>query len=170
MHSDTSCKNFEETSHNAIGGMSFISYGTVPSLLLAPTPLLVRQWRTTFLLGKSVAPPIAIASSASYAYLAMMLYNAPLSVNHPRGELYALAALLTVSIVPYTLFVMKDVNAKLMARAEEASLDVKNEVTEIGMPKGESAKELLDWWAVLNLGRGVFPLLGAVLGAWASLA
>lgn len=151
--------------------MSFISYGTIPSLLLAPTPLLVRQWRTMYLRGWSVAPPIAVVSSASYGYLAMKLYNAPLSVNHPRGELYALAALLTGSVMPYTLFVMKDVNAKLMAKAEETErLDAKDEVTEIKTPKGESAKELVDWWAVLNLGRAVFPLLGAVLGAWASLA
>lgn len=151
--------------------MSFISYGTVPALLLAPTPLLVRQWRTMYLRGKSIAPPISVVSLASSGYLAMKLYNAPLSVHHPRGELYALAALMTVSIVPYTLLVMSDVNAKLMAKAEEMeSLDAKDEVTEIGMPKGESAKELVDWWAVLNLGRGVFPLLGAVLGAWASLA
>ena len=110
-------------------------------------------------------------SLATYGYLAVKLYNAPLSVNHPRGELYALAALMTVSVVPYTLLVMKSVNAKLLAKAEEMeSLDAKDEVTEVGLPKGESAKELVDWWGVLNLGRGVFSLLGAVLGAWASLA
>ena len=143
----------------------------MPSLLLAPTPLLVRQWRTMYLRGKSLAPPVAIVSSASFSYLAIKLYNAPLSVNHPRGELYTLAAVMTVSILPYTLLVMKNVNAKLLAKAEEMeSLDAKDKVTEVGLPQGETAKELLDWWGVLNLGRAVFPLLGAVLGIWASLA
>lgn len=124
-----------------------------------------------YLRGKSLAPPVAIVSSASFSYLAIKLYNAPLSVNHPRGELYTLAAVMTVSILPYTLLVMKNVNAKLLAKAEEMeSLDAKDKVTEVGLPQGETAKELLDWWGVLNLGRAVFPLLGAVLGIWASLA
>lgn len=124
-----------------------------------------------YLRGKSVAPPVAAVSLASFGYLAIKLYNAPLSVNHPRGELYALAGVMTVSIVPYTLLVMESVNAKLMAKAEAMEgMDVEDEATEVGMLKGESAKELVDWWGVLNLGRGVFPLLGACLGAWASLA
>ncbi|MCJ1298268.1 hypothetical protein MMC08_001057 [Hypocenomyce scalaris] len=123
-----------------------------------------------FLRGKSAAPPVAAISSVAYGYLAIKLHNAPLSTEHPRGELYALAAALTLCIIPYTLLVMKNVNAKLMAKAEGMkNLDVKDEVTEVGLPKGESAKELLDWWGVVNLGRGVFPLLGAVVGIWTSL-
>ena len=123
-----------------------------------------------FLRGKSTAPPVAAISSVSYGYLAIKLYNAPLSTNHSRGELYALAAALTLCTLPYTLLVMKNVNAKLMAKADEMeNLDVKDEVTEVGLPKGESAKELLDWWGVVNLIRGGFPLLGAVVGIWTSL-
>ncbi|SLM35291.1 Protein of unknown function DUF1772 [Lasallia pustulata] len=153
------------------GGISFISYGVVPSLLLAPAPLLARQWRGMYLRGISVAPPFAVVSFAAYSYLAVKLYDAPLSVNHPKGELYALAALMTISVMPYTLLAMKNVNAKLMAKAKDMeSLEVKEEVTEVGLPKGESAKDLVRWWGILNFGRGVLPLVGALLGAWASFA
>ena len=48
-------------------------------------------------------------------------------------------------------------------------LDVSEKATEVGLAKGESAKELIDWWATLNVGRGLFPLVGAVLGLWATL-
>lgn len=49
-------------------------------------------------------------------------------------------------------------------------MDVGEKATEVGLAKGESTKELVDRWGILNLGRGLFPLVGAVLGLWATLA
>ena len=84
--------------------------------------------------------------------------------------MYALSAVLVVAIVPYTAIGMKPTNKKLKKKLEEMKgLDISEKATEIGLAKGESAKELLDWWATLNLGRGVFPLVGAVLGMWTTL-
>lgn len=84
--------------------------------------------------------------------------------------MYALSALFTLGIVPYTMIGMLPTNKKLKKKVEEMEgLDIGEKATEIGLAKGESAKELLDWWGVLNFGRGVFPLVGAYLGLWATL-
>jgi hypothetical protein len=72
--------------------------------------------------------------------------------------------------MPYTLLVMGKTNAKLMDKAKELSgLGVGEEDVEAGMAKGESVKELVDWWATLNAGRGLLPLFGAVVGLWSAL-
>ena len=84
--------------------------------------------------------------------------------------MYALSALFTLGIVPYTMIGMLPTNKKLQKKVEEMKgLDIGEKATEVGLAKGESAKELVDWWAVLNFGRGTFPLVGAVLGLWATL-
>ena len=84
--------------------------------------------------------------------------------------MYALSALFTLAIVPYTVLAMQPTNKKLGRKLEEMKgLDIGEKATEIGLAKGESAKELLDWWATLNLGRGLFPLVGSILGLWATL-
>ena len=62
-------------------------------------------------------------------------------------------------------------NRKLhIKHGEMKGLDVGEKATEVGLAKGESTKELVDKWGVLNVGRGLFPLLGAVLGLWTTLA
>ncbi len=40
---------------------------------------------------------------------------------------------------------------------------------ELGQEREKSVRQMLDWWGVLNLGRAAFPLVGAGLGAWATL-
>ena len=110
-------------------------------------------------------------SSLSFSYLAYQLYNVPVTLNHPAGELYALASIATLSIVPFTLLVMNNVNGKLNAAAEESKgLKITEQLSEVKVARGESTKELVDWWATLNFVRGFFPLTGAALGFWATLA
>ena len=65
---------------------------------------------------------------------------------------------------------MRSVNAKLLAKAGQTSIaNLKEDIDEGAVLEGESVKELVDWWAVLNFGRGIFPMVGAVLGLFASL-
>lgn len=110
-------------------------------------------------------------SSLSFAYLAYKFYNVSVTLNRPVGELYALASIATLSIVPFTLLVMSNVNGKLNAAAEESKgLKITEQLSEVKDARGESTKELVDWWATLNFVRGVFPLAGAVLGLSATLA
>ena len=84
--------------------------------------------------------------------------------------MYALSALFTVAIAPYTVLAMRPTNKKQQTKVEEMKgLDIGEKATEIGLAKGESAKELVDWWATLNFGRGLFPLVGTALALWSTL-
>lgn len=85
--------------------------------------------------------------------------------------MYGLSALATFGIWPYTIFVLMPTNRKLFKKHDEMKgLEVGKKATEVGLANGESAKELVDRWGVLNVVRGVFPLVGAVLGLWVTLA
>ena len=149
------------------GSIFGISLLSVPGLLIAPTPVLVRQWQITFDRGKLINPAIALVSIMSYSYLSYGLYG---TLNHPKAEMYGLSALMTFGIWPYTIFGMMPTNRKLFEKHDEMKgLDAGEKATEVGLAKGESTKELVDWWGMLNLGRGMFPLVGAVLGLWATL-
>ena len=118
--------------------------------------------------GIILNPAIALVSVVSYGYLSYRLYG---TLNHPKAEMYGLSALATLGIWPYTIFGMMGTNQKLLKKHDDMKgLAVGEKVTEVGLAKGESAKELLDRWGMLNLGRAVFPLVGAVLGLWATLA
>jgi hypothetical protein len=150
---------------NCSGGILAISYVTIPSLLLAPGSLGVRQWQKTFNQGKAAAPPIAMLSSAAFAYLA---YKLSKTLNQTKGELYGLAALSTLSIMPYTLVVMRGVNGKLLNKANDLKAMSLDDIATNLNDSEESAKELIDWWGTLNFGRGLLPLVGTIVGAWAT--
>ncbi len=157
----------ELTSFYCAGSILSLSYASVPCFLLAPSPIVVRQWHSAYENGKIINPSICAFSALSYAFLSYRLYG---TLNHPKAELYALSALFTLAIAPYTAIGMQPTNKKLKKKLEEMKgLDIGEKATEIGLAKGESAKELLDWWAMLNFGRGIFPLVGAILGMWATL-
>lgn len=150
------------------GSILALSFFSVPTWLIAPSPLLVRQWQACFNRGKIINPAIAIVSIISYAYLSYRLYG---TLNHLKAEIYGLSALSTFGIWPYTIFGMMPTNRKLFKKHDEMKgLDIGEKATEVGLAKGESAKELVDRWGMLNLGRGLFPLVGAVLGLWATLS
>ena len=145
---------------------------TVPALLLAPSPLMIRQWRLAYDIGAKVNPPIAVASALSFSCLAYRLSNTISTRGGSAGKLYTLAAAaaITISIVPYTLTVMRRVNRTLLSKAKETENLKSDEVlTEIDVAERESAKQLIDLWGVLNFGRGLLPAVGSVLGYWAAL-
>ncbi|KAL8933641.1 MAG: hypothetical protein Q9211_005664 [Gyalolechia sp. 1 TL-2023] len=148
------------------GGVLAVSYGFVPSMSQAPNTLLVREWRTTYGRGVAASPAIAITSALSYIYLS---YNLAFTLNQNKAEIYAFAAFVTGSIVPFTLIFMKNVNGKLNQKVEDSKhLGRSEEMDESKSKKGEKAQELLDWWAVMNFTRGMLPFTGACLGIYAS--
>jgi hypothetical protein len=72
---------------------------------------------------------------------------------------------LVVGIVPYTLLFMNGTNNKLLEKAKEVEVLAKGD--EYVESKGDgSAHQLVDWWGLLNLGRGVMLAVGGVLGVW----
>ncbi|KAL8859092.1 MAG: hypothetical protein Q9178_004355 [Gyalolechia marmorata] len=148
------------------GGVLAVSYGFVPSMSQAPNTLLVREWKTTYSRGIAASPALAMVSTLSYAWLS---YSLSFTLNHHKAEMYALAAIATGSIVPFTLIFMKNVNGKLDQKVEGSKhLDRLDEMNESKDKEGEHSQELLDWWAVLNFTRGLLPLTGASLGIYAS--
>jgi len=144
-----------------------MSFFLVPSLLLAPSPILARQWQESFDRDKVINPAIALVSAVSYFWLSWRLYG---GLNHPKAEMYALSAICALGIAPYTTFIMMPTNRKLFTKYDEMKgLSVQEKATDVGLARGESTKERVDRWGALNLVRGMFPLVGAVLGLWATL-
>ncbi|KAL9595657.1 MAG: hypothetical protein Q9179_004899 [Wetmoreana sp. 5 TL-2023] len=148
------------------GGVLCVSYGFIPSLSMAPNTLLVRQWKTAYGRGAAAAPVLSIVCTFSYVYLS---YNLAFTLNQHKAEVYALAALVTGSIVPYTLIVMKNINGTLNRKVQESKhLDRTEEYDESKAREGERSQELLQRWKVLNFGRGLLPFTGACLGIYAT--
>lgn len=68
--------------------------------------------------------------------------------------MYAVAAVATVAILPYTLTVMATTNGELLGSV---------------VPKGERVTVLLERWARMNYGRACLTLVGTVFGLAATL-
>lgn len=148
------------------GGVFAVSYGFAPALQHASDSVLARQWRTIYDKGVIATPFISLLSSSSFCVLSYKLF---MTLNHPKSELYAVAALATISILPYTLVIMAPTNKKLINLATESELlgaDDKFVASSISQP--ETVRELAARWTMLNYGRGLFPLIGSFVAAWAT--
>jgi hypothetical protein len=164
---------------NHSGAIGSISWQSVPALMDAPAPLLAKQWKKIFDSGKVVAPPMAAISSAIFGYLAYrgMFTHALdrtgiLTILEPTAssgfKLYTIAAILVPSIIPYTVFLMSGINSKLQEKAASlANASLTDADVESGVAQGETAHELLDKWAILNLGRSMLPLISTLVAGWA---
>lgn len=73
--------------------------------------------------------------------------------------LYSVSAALTVGIVPFTIIFMKATNDALYVRATAGEKD----------KAGGETRTLVQRWLVLNQVRGLLPLVGAGVAAWAIL-
>ncbi|KAK4205174.1 hypothetical protein QBC40DRAFT_271202 [Triangularia verruculosa] len=141
-----------------------LTYSTVvtPLLLTSPTPLMLQQWKKMFLAGSTHMPPLSIISAVSFFYLA--------AKSPAHRNLWSTAGGLTLGIIPYTLALMMGTNNELLKREGELTARAKTSgAVVVSESEEKGAKELVDRWGVLNLGRTAM-LLGAVgLGAWTSL-
>ena len=73
--------------------------------------------------------------------------------------MYGLSALFTLGIWPYTILGMMPTNKKLFQKVVDSKgVRPTDFPMEVGVPKGETSKELIDHWGILNLGRGMLPL------------
>ncbi|GES62360.1 DUF1772-domain-containing protein [Aspergillus terreus] len=151
------------------GNILSISMLTTPALLQTmrdgdlPAGLAVKAWRNMYQRGRAQNPPIAAATAACFLYCAWAVRGgtslAPLT---PRNApvLYCAAAALTLAIVPYTLAAMMPTNSALIAKAD---------AKELGAQESSEAGPLLQKWTKLNAIRGVWPLLGGLVGIMAAL-
>ena len=82
-------------------------------------------------------PPTALVSSI---LLGVSAYN---TAGTTASQLYTLASISTVSIIPYTLLVMMNTNNAIMAKTSASDKRSTNDL-----------KKLIKHWGNLNLGRG----------------
>lgn len=157
------------TTSSALAGSSLtISAMLVPRLLESPSPLLLKQWKHTWEVGRASMRPLASICTLSFGYLAYEAKRAPNALPHV-WKMYAASALLCIGIIPYTLTAMASINKKLLNKAEETSaLKAEDKIVEVGLG-GETAHQLLDKWATLNLGRAIMLATAAVLSTWTTL-
>ena len=146
-------------------GFTFsISHLGVPPILLAPAHIAARQWAALYSRGVLTGPPIALISAASFVYLA---YTAPVAT---AARLYAGAAACLFGFPVFTMAFIVPTNNALFARRDAANkLSKGEELTEVGMPKGESTAELINKWQTLNHLRGCLALGATLLGVRATL-
>lgn len=117
---------------------------------------LAKQWKLLYNKGKSQNPPVALATSAAFLYLAWALRSeghfSHLASNN-TVVFYSSAAALVLGIVPHTILGMTSTNDKLIASADNSSTAKDSEID-----------QLLNRWKVLNGIRGLWPLAGGLLG------
>lgn len=107
-----------------------------------------KSWRELYRRGASLMPKVAAAVTVAYGYAA---YDA-----HRAGAVwggYAAAAAFVVSIVPFTVFVMRYTNTCLHKMADGAD-----------ETKTWSLRDLLRRWNLLNLTRSCLCLVSSVIG------
>jgi len=147
------------------GGSFYVSAFAVPSILapykaannnqqgqaVLPAKTLQIQWKHVYDTGKRFFPFLGLQTSALYLYLAV---NEPVNAS----RLYLLAAVSTISMVPYTFAVMmgniKKIEAEVKEDDAEDTVRLRNEIVK---------------WGKLNYGRSVMGIVGFVLGTWATV-
>ena len=141
------------------------SYNSVPSLLLAPAPLLQQQWEAQYSRGRVYGPSVTLFSAVNLLFVAYKRYDAGgFGEGEGSWQAYVAAASLTSLAFPYTIVLMKHINEKLVAAGRRLEKKADTVVAE-----DEGVKALVDRWATFNFFRSFFPLSGALVSIWAAL-
>ncbi|KUJ13603.1 DUF1772-domain-containing protein [Mollisia scopiformis] len=137
------------------GAMMGISLMTIRVFLDTDTQAshLLQQWVRLYHYGHQVMPSLAIATCGLYSYITISK-----RASHRPWLIYALAAVTTVSVVPFTWIVMAPTNNSLF------QLDAENQVAGATMTSLEHVQELVTRWGWLHGIRSSFPIVGAALG------
>lgn len=139
-----------------------------------PISHLTHQWHTLYDRGRKIFPALGAASSATFWYVAWALRE----TQPRRACYYAAAATATMGIMPFTVLCMHAVNKTLTehatrddAAAAEGKEAMKLSEAELARREREDveALRLLRRWSCMNLIRGAMPLVGAVLGVYATV-
>lgn len=93
------------------------------------------------------------------------------TLNQPRSEIFALAALVTVGVLPYSFFLIDGFEKTFVeeVRVKGKEKEKEKERAAGNNSENESVKQLVDRWGMINLGRTGLGIVGAGLGAWATL-
>jgi hypothetical protein len=120
--------------------------------------VVVNQWQALYKRGAARAPPVGLLASACLGFAAYQHY---IYSSTEASKLFVVAALSSISIVPFTLSAMRSTNGRLiqLAGTEEKAA---------AMIKSEEVSELLGKWQTLNAIRAALPLLAAAIGWYAT--
>ncbi|RKF62993.1 Anthrone oxygenase encC [Erysiphe neolycopersici] len=86
------------------GSMICTSRLVIPAIRQSPTPLLLSQWKNIYTIGSRTAPKMALITSTAMAYVSYHFCSSS------EGKLWALASVLAISIIPYTIVVVFPTN------------------------------------------------------------
>lgn len=127
----------------------------VPAILANPDESnTLIQWKTAFDIGKVMGPSFAAASALCSFVSAYTHYHAQVP---SRAYFFIAAGLMSLSIGPFTVILMKSTNAALLKR-----VDVARGKTDGGRRTEETAR-LLGTWSRFNLVRSALSMVGALL-------
>jgi len=133
---------------------------------------MLQLWERTLLAGKARMPPLGGSAALLYFYLAYRLASsttaATAATAAATARAYALAGGLCVGIVPYTYAVMMPTNKRLLAKLDESRRAAALGFEAAGLDD-LGAKQLVDRWGMLNLGRGVMLGSAALIALAVSL-
>lgn len=143
---------------------------------------LTHQWLDLYDRGKKIFPGLAGAASVANLYAMWALRDSPAPAPTIAGSswsnVYLVAVVVTMGIAPFTVVAMGKTNGRLRAHAVRSDGAEKEGVEGMVVGAQEEAKwgkedgeipGLLEKWALLNLFRAGFPLVGAALGFYAAV-
>lgn len=113
--------------------------------------------------GYAFVPPVAMLACINYGVVIYDHYNAKADGSSWRWKVYALASVATLSLIPFTLVIMGDVNATLLRAANAVATGTGAILTQ------DSAKMAVERWGYLNMQRSLLPLIGGLLGLYGAL-
>lgn len=127
--------------------------------------------------GSVQNPPIAAFVAGTFYYVTWQIRSKPAVYERLVGSndqlLYCGAAFVTLGIVPWTLAAMIKTNFALEAiAAGDTTITTKDERGEedVHTVSDDEFDGLVRRWQLLNGIRGVFPLVGGLLGLYAALS
>ncbi|KAJ5644218.1 uncharacterized protein N7484_006725 [Penicillium longicatenatum] len=153
------------------GNIAALSMNAAPAVLRArvednlPVKNTVKLWRNLYESGKAQNPPVAALTASAFFYLAWSNRSSSTLIRQVARNspaLYGTAAILTLSIVPFTFVAMSSTNNALLAKTE---LD-----SEPSAQTSAEIDDLVKKWISLNGIRSLLPLAAGVFGIFAALA
>jgi ABC-type iron transport system FetAB permease component len=106
---------------------------------------MIAQWSRTYHYGHIILPGICIGTCGLYAFSALR--------SNKNWRRYAVAGIMTLTLVPFTWIIMTPTNNTLFA------LEAAGNVSDLGY-----VHRLVVKWTWMHAARSVFPLIGAILG------
>ncbi|GAM42126.1 hypothetical protein TCE0_043f15812 [Talaromyces pinophilus] len=125
---------------------------------------LLSLWKTVYFPGFYISPPLAVGSalcSFVNAYITLSDTTLEPLVQHTKAMRLFVAGSLMLGVVPYTIALVATINRKMMKRHSE--LTAKSGKKEETTATAAETKRLVKKWEVLNYGRMLLPLTGAIL-------